>query len=132
MAKDPNPLALAGTLPDEDANGLLAIVDELVSGSYEERGRLRYAVVAFNVHSVKDVTTTRNKVAVVQFQRIEVALTDDDRRAIEALILKRYQQRTGHLPQATLTSADDERPTLFEDDPTSMPDADAWTATDRT
>lgn len=89
-------IALAGSMPGELANGWDD--DNLKDDLYKDRARVRYARVAYNVASAKEVTATGKRILTIGLVRVEP--TDDDDAAVEeAEIIRLFEARTG---QATL------------------------------
>lgn len=94
-------IALAGSLPSEQANGwddddFAAILDG-------NRARMRYARVAYSVMSSKEVTATGKRILTVQLHRIEPvpdAKSSDEEQAILELFTERTGQATLPMPSA--------------------------------
>jgi hypothetical protein len=102
-------IALAGTLPGEQSNGWEDLADDL----HRDRARVRYARIAYNVQSSKEVTATGKKILTIQLLRIEP--TDNNLADIDEMELRRmFEARTG---QATLLADRDVSPGAAELDP---------------
>jgi hypothetical protein len=85
-------VALAGTLPTEQASGW---ADEGFAETLDrDRVRTRYALVAYNVASAKEVTATGKKILTVQLQRIE-PVPDDDADEFASTLSNYFEDRTG-------------------------------------
>lgn len=89
-------IALAGTLPGEQANGWDD--DTLKADLYRNRAKVRYARVAYNVASSKEITSTGKRILTIQLVRIEPVGESLDSLE-EAELMHFFEQRTG---QATL------------------------------
>lgn len=105
-------IALAGSLPGEQANGW---DDDAIKASLDgDRARIRYARVAYNVMSAKEMTASGKRVLTIQLHRIE-PVSDDLSEAEGRELVRMFEQRTG---QTTLF-ADSNRPDDDELDPYS-------------
>jgi hypothetical protein len=89
-------VALAGSLPDEDASGWDN--DEYAAQLDDDRPRTRYAIIAYNVHSVKEITGNGKRIITLQITRIE-PVPDDDEDEFAQTLNDYTEDRTG---QATL------------------------------
>jgi hypothetical protein len=89
-------IALAGSLPAEQANGWddETLKEEL----FQNRARVRYARVAYSVLHSKEVTATGKRVLTIVLQRIEPT-PDGQADSDERELLHLFERRTG---QATL------------------------------
>lgn len=104
-------IALAGTLPGEQANGWDGQAEDLDA----DRARVRYALVAYNVASLKEVTATGKKVLTVQLLRIEPCSDEEDEGLVSTMLRERFEARTGQT-------------TLFADGAPPAGDPDDWGA----
>lgn len=91
-------VALAGTMPGEQANGWDD--DDFLAQLDGNRSRIRYARVAYRVMHKKEITDSGRKILTIQLVQIEPTDDEDDARKISDL----YEARTG---QATLFSPEE-------------------------
>lgn len=89
-------IALAGTMPAEQANGWDD--DDFAATLDGNRAKVRYARIAYSVASAKEVTDTGKRILTVRLQRIE-PIPDEQAASEERELVNMYERRTG---QATL------------------------------
>ena len=87
-----NTVNLAGTMPKGPANGLLAIVDDLI----EHPQRRRYAVVEFDTMRRVSDTDDGKWQAIVRFRQIE-PMSGEHASAAEAMMVSAQTERLGQL-----------------------------------
>lgn len=95
-------IALAGSLPGEQANGWDD--DDFAAVLDGNRAKVRYARIAYNVLHSKEVTATGKRILTIQLQRIE-PVSDEKAADDEQDLTEMFTARTG---QATLFANTDE------------------------
>lgn len=85
-------IALAGTLPGEQANGWDD--DDFAAVLDGNRAKVRYAHVAYNVQSAKEVTATGKRIITVQLLRIEPT-PEESAGEDERMLAEMFTARTG-------------------------------------
>jgi hypothetical protein len=82
---------LSGRLPSGDANGLAAIVGELV----DDPDRIHVLVVLAGCLKVTHVVKDNAQVPTVEIRRIEAISDPGDRAALQRLLMREFERRTG-------------------------------------
>lgn len=85
-------VALAGTLPSEQANGWAD--EEFAEKLDQNRAATRYALVAYSVMHAKEVTATGKKILTIQLQRIE-PIPAEDEAEMASTLSNYFEDRTG-------------------------------------
>lgn len=84
-------LKLAGKLPDGDANGLLALIKDLIHGPAD----LHVVVALVDFKSFTTDNDTGDIVPTARVRRIEPIKDPDDGKRLIALMRRAHEQRTG-------------------------------------
>lgn len=87
-----SPVNLAGTMPGEAVNGILAHVADLL----KEPGVLRLVVGVIDVDTIKHKVATGDDVPVIQFRHLEL-VSADNKDAARAVLAAELSARTGQL-----------------------------------
>lgn len=114
-SKEALSVALAGKLPKGDGNGLAEMAPELE----KNRKQIRVAVVLFDVASYAQTTDDGTAEVKVRIRRIEAITDPDDAAAMERLLMRQFERRTGQTVLPIDLEADVEK--AFEDLRASMP-----------
>lgn len=97
------PITLAGNLPgDEDYNGIEDIRDDLV----KDPARQRLAVISFDVIKTTTKTDTGETTPIVRVRRVEVPEDAADVKAVQGLMDRLYEGRSGALPLTAVADPD--------------------------
>jgi hypothetical protein len=84
-------VSVVGRLPDGDGNGLAAIAAELET----DPSRKRFGVVVFDVEEIQDKVRAGKNVVRVKILRIESIRDTNDGVALERLLQREFERRTG-------------------------------------
>jgi hypothetical protein len=109
---------LSGALPSGDANGLAAIVSDLIN----DPERVRAFVVLASASKVTQLVHDGSTVPTLQIRRIEPITDADDGREVSRLLMREYERRTGQLVLPLELERD--VASAFELDPTDPPGDD--------
>lgn len=97
-------IALAGSLPGEGANGW---DDDLLKESlFQDRARIRYARIAYNVLHAREVTATGKRVLTLGIARVE-PIPEAMSTVEERQMLQLFETRTGQGSLFSSAAADD-------------------------
>lgn len=82
---------LSGRLPAGEANGLGAIVRELI----DDPGRVHVLVVLADAIKVTQLVESGDTVPTMRIRRIEAITAADDRSDLQRLLMREFERRTG-------------------------------------
>lgn len=102
---------LSGRLPAGEANGLAAIVRDLI----DDPTRVHVLVVLADCTRVTRLVESGDTVPTVRVRRVEAITATDDQQSLRRLLMREYERRTGQtvLPlelERDVTAAFDDRP----------------------
>lgn len=117
-------LALSGRLPRGDANGLAAIVHQLV----DDPGNVHVLVVLADCVKVTRLVESGDTVPMVRVRRVEAITDSADRASLRRLLMREFERRTGQ-PVLPLDLENDVR-AAFDEDGTGEPPSDPSAAGD--
>jgi hypothetical protein len=83
--------ALLGRLPSGDGNGLSAVASDLA----RDPSRIRAAVVLFDADRIVEKTDDGNHEVRVRVRRVEVISAPDDADALQRILMREFERRTG-------------------------------------
>ncbi|QDQ97958.1 hypothetical protein [Tomitella fengzijianii] len=86
------PAKFSSSLPaDRSFNGMHAIAEDMTS----EPRAMHYAIVAFDTKDIRLNTDTDEATATARIRRIEPIERHDDRREVQRILRRAYEDRTG-------------------------------------
>lgn len=110
--------SLSGRLPAGEANGLAAIVRQLV----DDPGDIHVLVVLADCVKVTKLVESGDTVPTLRVRRIEAISDGDDRAQLRRLLMREYERRTGQ-PTLPLDLENDVRAAFDEVDTPADPPA---------
>lgn len=110
--------SIAGNLPAGDGNGLEAIITEMI----DNPKKLHVAIVILDTKKITINPDTNEEIPTARIRRIEVLMTDEDRKVCERLMRRALDQRTGR--EALPYQLEEEIAGAFDDAMLNLEDED--------